>query len=101
MTIQEACTILEVSGEDDDPSIKLKYRKMMAKYHPDAVGSDDTEHKIKAQLINEAYSTLRKSKIHEIKRSVKKTVWKARVNEDQNIKINELLTRYDAELRRR
>lgn len=81
MTIKEAANILGVNSEDDTRTIKQKFRKMIGKYHPDAVGSDKPEHIIKAQLINEAYSVLREKVLHNKDIPVSTPVWKANVVE--------------------
>lgn len=63
MTIDEARNILGATSADNLNTIKIKFRKMMTKYHPDAVGSDAPEHIKKAQLINEAYALILKTGI--------------------------------------
>lgn len=61
MTTEEALHILGANRADTLNTIKIKFRKMMTKYHPDAVGSDAPEHIKKAQLINEAYALILKN----------------------------------------
>lgn len=82
MTIQEACEILGVTKQEDDKRIKLQFRKLMTKYHPDAVGSDAPEHIKKAQRINEAYTLLRKRTTADQEEVVKRTVWKGKINNE-------------------
>ena len=59
MTRKEAQAVLEITGQADSRTIKSSFRKLMARHHPDAAGSESPEVLRRAQLINEAYSTLR------------------------------------------
>lgn len=81
MTVEEAYRILGISKEADNKTIKLQFRKLIAKYHPDAVGSDAPEHLKKAQLLNEAYALLRKRAAADKNSVNRKPVWKAKVVE--------------------
>lgn len=66
MTTQEACKILGVSESDDISSIKKSYRKLVRKYHPDIIKSQDKdeaymeEATAKTQELNQAYEILKK-----------------------------------------
>ncbi|MDO5520656.1 MAG: DnaJ domain-containing protein [bacterium] len=80
MTIQEALKILGVTKEDDEKTIKLQFRKMIARYHPDSVGSDSPEHLRMAQLLNEAYALLRKRKVINKKKEPQKPAWNGKEN---------------------
>lgn len=59
MDIREARKILEVTEQDDDRMIKIKFRRKMRIHHPDAAREDTYEQKRKAQRINEAYQILK------------------------------------------
>lgn len=59
MTRKEAQAVLGITGQADSRTIKSSFRKLMARHHPDAAGSESPEVLRRAQLINEAYSTLR------------------------------------------
>ena len=59
MGLERARHILGISAADDKAAVKRKYRRLMACYHPDAIGSDRPEHIRRAQEINEAYNFLR------------------------------------------
>ncbi|MDO5294227.1 MAG: J domain-containing protein [bacterium] len=82
MTIQEACRILGVERPGDEKEIKLQFRRLMTKYHPDSVGTDAPEHIKRAQLINEAYAVLRNNKGLVSERVRKSPVWKGNVIKD-------------------
>ncbi len=60
MTVNEACRILGIHDSDDFRTVKIKYRRLMRLYHPDAAGSDD-RHNQHAQRINEAYAVIKAS----------------------------------------
>lgn len=77
MTIEEAETILGVNIADDERMIKMRFRRLMSKYHPDVVQSDHPRHLKKAQLINEAYGVLQKNSAQrkKIRQEEKKPVW--------------------------
>lgn len=59
MNIDEALRILQLTEMTDKNTIKKQYRRLMGRFHPDAVGSDSPEHIKQAQLINEAYDFLK------------------------------------------
>lgn len=59
------CSILGVSNNADQYEIKLAYRKLAKKYHPDV--SDDPNATEKFQKINEAYSFLSQENIKKYK----------------------------------
>ena len=79
MDIDQAKRILDVSEEDDKTVIKKKFRRLMGRFHPDAIGSDRPEHIRKAQELNEAYRLLRNEDVGQIVRK-KKPVWKGEYN---------------------
>ncbi|MDO4634130.1 MAG: J domain-containing protein [Eubacteriales bacterium] len=58
MTISQAKKILGISAGDDIRTVKLKYHRLIARYHPDALGDTSPELLSHAQLINEAYHLL-------------------------------------------
>ena len=68
MDIDQAKKILDVSEEDDKTVIKKKFRRLMGRFHPDAIGSDRPEHIRKAQELNEAYRLLRNEDVGQIVR---------------------------------
>ena len=57
MNYNKACIILEVTNEDTIETIRKKYLKLIAKYHPDINQSSDATEK--AQEINQAYDYLK------------------------------------------
>ena len=69
MKLERALTILGFSYDDisdtDFPLIKQRYHRLMAKHHPDLVNKASPEqqkfHIEKAQLLNEAYTTIKES----------------------------------------
>ena len=40
MTVEEACAVLGVRPDADEPTIKAAHRKLMKQVHPDHGGSD-------------------------------------------------------------
>jgi len=65
MTLKEACFLIGVSEDAPASEVKTKYRQLMHKYHPDAIGTEgdlSNDNAIKAALINEAYDILLKRK---------------------------------------
>lgn len=44
MDLEQAKRILNISAEDDAAAIKKKYRRLIGRHHPDAIGSDKPEH---------------------------------------------------------
>lgn len=62
MDLREAGRILDISECDNINEIKRKYRRLMGRFHPDALGSESPEHIRRAQEINEAYRILKKSR---------------------------------------
>ena len=88
MDLEQAKRILNISAEDDVTAIKKKYRRLIGRHHPDAIGSDRPEHRRRAQDINEAYDLLKKSGgSYASARSVQE--WQGTINErafsDRNI----------------
>ena len=60
MNLEQAYVILGTKPGDDEKTIKEKYRKLIFKYHPDSVMTQDEVSLEKTQRINEAYSVIRK-----------------------------------------
>ncbi len=60
MTVYEALSILEISGSYDEKGLKIVYRKLAKKYHPDNFKDDKERKKAEEKLkqINIAYETL-------------------------------------------
>ncbi|WP_241591479.1 co-chaperone DjlA [Rosenbergiella epipactidis] len=67
-TLQDACSVLGVSPEDDALTIKRAYRKLMSEHHPDKLVAKGlppemmTLAKEKAQKIQSAYELIRSQK---------------------------------------
>lgn len=65
MSLKEAYTILEVKEMDDMDTIKKAYRKLIRKYHPDIISSQNKgdsyieEATAKTQEINQAYQIIK------------------------------------------
>ncbi len=65
MSLQEAYEILEVKQSDDMNTIKKAYRKLIRKYHPDIISSQDKDESYmeeataKTQKINQAYQVIK------------------------------------------
>lgn len=64
MTVYEALNILEISGSCDEKELKIVYRKLAKKYHPDNFKDDKERKKAEDKLkqINIAYETLLNNK---------------------------------------
>lgn len=64
MTVYEALSILEISGSYDEKELKIVYRKLAKKYHPDNFKDDKERNKAEDKLkqINIAYETLLNNK---------------------------------------
>ena len=64
MTVYEALSILEISGSYDEKRLKIVYRKLAKKYHPDNFKDDKERKKAEDKLkqINIAYETLLNNK---------------------------------------
>ncbi len=68
ISIAEACKILGVNESDDMSTIKKTYRKLVRKYHPDIIKSQDKgdaymeEATAKTQEINQAYEIIKEAK---------------------------------------
>ena len=59
MDAEQARKFLDISEYADIDEIKRKYRRLMGRFHPDVLGSENPEHIRKAQEINEAYQILK------------------------------------------
>lgn len=81
MDLEQARQILDIAAEDDAAAVKRKYRRLMACYHPDAIGSDRPEHIRRAQEINEAYNLLRQNDGF-VPGKKEKRAWRGTVNEE-------------------
>lgn len=68
MTLEKAYEILGVDRSDDMNTIKKAYRKLIHKYHPDIISSQDKDEKYmeeataKTQEINQAYQIVKESR---------------------------------------
>jgi DnaJ like chaperone protein len=68
LSIEKAFEILETSKDASDKDIKLQYRLLVKKYHPDIVtgqGANQStikEATLKLQSINEAYDLIKKQR---------------------------------------
>jgi len=68
ISLAEACKILGVNESDDMSTIKKTYRKLVRKYHPDIIKSQDKgdaymeEATAKTQEINQAYEIIKEAK---------------------------------------
>jgi len=82
MTIQEAEKILGISSEEEERKIKIRFRSLIAKYHPDAIQSEEPEHIKRAQLINEAYRVIRKQITVKKKKKNENIHWKAQIKKE-------------------
>lgn len=47
MTVYEALSILEISSSYDEKELKIVYRKLAKKYHPDNFKDDEERKKLK------------------------------------------------------
>ncbi|BBF42520.1 hypothetical protein lbkm_1202 [Lachnospiraceae bacterium KM106-2] len=88
MNIREAYQILGVTEEDDERTIKIKFRKKISRFHPDAVGSELPDYVAKAQRINEAYALVRKKGVPTKRKKKQKPQWQAKVNESAFVERN-------------
>lgn len=65
MKLEKAYHILGVTADDDIHIVKHRYHRLMSRHHPDLVQTAHPEmqkkHIEKAQLINDAYTTIRES----------------------------------------
>lgn len=80
MNLEQARRILQISAQDDIVTVKKQYRRLIGRYHPDAVGSDQPEHVRQAQEINAAYHAVMKSRRISSPGKGEKT-WQGVVNE--------------------
>ena len=64
---EESCKVLGVSLDTDEYEVKLAYRKLAKKYHPD-LNPDDPNANEKFNKVNEAYEFLSKENIERYKR---------------------------------
>ncbi len=80
MDVEQAKRILGITDMDDGRTAKIKYRRLIGQYHPDAAGSDSGKQQELAQKINAAYSLL-KSEEFFLKKAASETLWRATVNE--------------------
>lgn len=55
-----AYELLEIDASDDSRQARQKYRKLIAKYHPDIAGGESAYHNQKAQELNLAWNLVKK-----------------------------------------
>ena len=84
MNLEEAMEILDVVQGEDKAKIRKKYRSLMRRYHPDALGSDRPEQIRRVQQMNEAYHLLMKQEVPILRsaRKRRKWEWTGTVNAD-------------------
>ena len=72
MNLEEAMEILDVVQGEDKAKIRKKYRSLMRRHHPDALGSDRPEQIRRVQQMNEAYHLLMKQEVPILRSARKK-----------------------------
>lgn len=80
MDVEQAKHILGITDLDDGRTAKIKYRRLIGRYHPDVTGSAPEKQQELAQKINAAYSLL-KSEEFFLKKAASETLWRATINE--------------------
>ncbi len=95
MNEAQAKRILGITRNDTARTAKIKFRRLIGKYHPDAAGEDSAHFQEYAQRINAAYTFLKSKNFFDKKEDFidfdeeKAVVWSAPVNErafaDRNI----------------
>ncbi|MCD8069167.1 MAG: J domain-containing protein [Lachnospiraceae bacterium] len=79
MTTEQAKLILGITEEDNARTAKIKFRRLIGKYHPDAAGEAALEYQEQAQKINAAYSFLKNKDFFVEKEEA--VFWNAKINE--------------------
>lgn len=72
MDLREARRLLGMEPQDDVKEMKARFRTLIRRYHPDALGADSPEQAGRAQELNEAYRLL---KIHYLSRAAGDAAW--------------------------
>ncbi|MCC8127482.1 MAG: DnaJ domain-containing protein [Clostridiales bacterium] len=93
MNEAQAKRILGITGNDTARTAKIKFRRLIGKYHPDAVGEDSVHYQEQAQQINAAYTFLKNKNFFGEKENLfddeEAIRWNAPINEkafaDRNI----------------
>ncbi len=80
MDEEQAKQILGITENDNARTAKIKFRRLIGRYHPDAAGEVSSDFQEQAQKINAAY-TLLKSKDFFLGREEKVFLWNAPVND--------------------
>ncbi|MCD7817554.1 MAG: J domain-containing protein [Lachnospiraceae bacterium] len=80
MNIEQAKRILGITEEDDGRTAKIKYRKLIGRYHPDVAGINSEEHQELVRNINAAYSLLKNEDFF-LTKAITEDVWREIVNE--------------------
>lgn len=79
MTIEQAKLILGITEEDNARTAKIKFRRLIGKYHPDVAGEVHAEYQEQAQKINAAYTFLKNKDFFAEKEET--IFWNAKINE--------------------
>ncbi len=80
MDTREAYILLGLSPEDDLQKVRAKFRRLMGRYHPDAVGSDHPMHTARAQQLNEAYQVVKQCLTEKKSQTEKTIIWQGEEN---------------------
>lgn len=80
MDIEQAKQILGITEEDDGRTAKIKFRRLIGRYHPDVAGTDSKELQELSQKIIAAYSLLKNEEFF-LTKAVREDIWKEKVNE--------------------
>ncbi|MCD8379894.1 MAG: DnaJ domain-containing protein [Lachnospiraceae bacterium] len=87
MDEQQAKRILGITETDNARTAKIKFRRLIGRYHPDVAGGDSPDFQEQAQRINAAYSLL-KSKNFFVEKEENIILWRAPVSDDAFIERN-------------
>ncbi|MCD7805726.1 MAG: J domain-containing protein [Lachnospiraceae bacterium] len=87
MNEEQAKRILGITEMDNARTAKIKFRRLIGKYHPDAAGEGSLDFQEQAQRINAAYSFL-KSKNFFLEKEENIILWRAPVSDDAFIERN-------------
>ncbi|MCD8221340.1 MAG: J domain-containing protein [Clostridiales bacterium] len=82
----KAKQILGITGNDNARTAKIKFRRLIGKYHPDAAGENSSHYQEQAQKINAAYTFLKNKNFfmeqEEFAAEEEPVLWNAPVNEN-------------------